>query len=117
MVRVLVVNDDPDLLMMVKIVLESAGFEVEIASEGRAVEATMHRFDPEILVLDWVLEDTTGGEVLTHLDGCAAGRPRVLVISALDRVAPLAKILGAEAFLRKPFTAEELIEAVKSVGA
>ena len=46
----------------------------------------------------------------------ARGRRRdvpVLVISALDRVATLSRILGAEGFLRKPFTAEELIDAVQ----
>jgi DNA-binding response OmpR family regulator len=117
MTRVLVVNDDPDLLMMCQIVLESARFTVEIAHEGGAVEATVKRFAPDVIVLDWVLDTMTGGDVITRLDAEPTPRPPVLVISALDRVATLATILGAEGFLRKPFTAEELIDAVGRVKA
>jgi DNA-binding response OmpR family regulator len=112
MTRVLVVDDDPDLVMMCQIVLESAQFRVEVALEGAGVEAIVRRFAPEVIVLDWVLEGITGGDVLTRLDAEPGPRPPVLVISALDRVGKLSAILGAEGFLRKPFTAEELIEAV-----
>ena len=112
MTRVLVVNDDPDLLMVCEIVLESAQFQVEVALEGAAVEEIVRRFAPDVIVLDWVLEGITGGDVLTRLDAEPTPRPPVLVISALDRVARLSAILGAEGFLRKPFTAEELIAAV-----
>jgi DNA-binding response OmpR family regulator len=117
MTRVLVVNDDPDLLMMCQIVLESAKYEVEIALEGGAVDETVRRFAPDVIVLDWVLENTTGGDVITRLDGGPTARPPVLVISALGRVATLSKILGAEGFLRKPFTADELIDAVERAKA
>ncbi len=112
MARVLAVNDDSDLLMMCQIVLESAGYQVETVMEGGAVLDVVKRFEPDLIVLDWVLEDLTGGDVLTLLNASPNGRCPVLVISALDRVATLAKILGAEGFLRKPFTAEELIEGV-----
>jgi DNA-binding response OmpR family regulator len=113
MTRVLVVNDDVDLLMMCQIVLESAWFNVEVALEGNEVEGIVKRFAPDVIVLDWVLDGITGGDVLTQLDASLSRRPPVLVISALDRVATLSKILGAEGFLRKPFTAEELIDAVQ----
>jgi DNA-binding response OmpR family regulator len=117
MTRVLVVDDDPDLLMMCQIVLESAQFRVEIALEGSGVEEIVRRFAPDVIVLDWVLEGITGGDVLTRLDAAPAPRPPVLVISALDRVGKVSAILGAEGFLRKPFTAEELIDAVTSAKA
>jgi len=113
MTGVLVVNDDPDLLMMCQIVLESARFQVEVSVEGRDVEGIVKRFAPDVIVLDWVLDGLTGGDVLARLDALLPQRPPVLVISALDRVATLSRILGAEGFLRKPFTAEELIDAVQ----
>src|SRR5690349_1209475 len=115
MTRVLVVNDDPDLLTMCQIVLESAQFRVEVALEGAGVREIVQRFAPDVIVLDWVLEGITGGDVLTRLDAEHTPRPPVLVISALDRVGKLSRILGAEGFLRKPFTAEELIDAVTRV--
>jgi len=117
MARVLAVNDDPDLLMMCQIVLESAGHQVETVMEGGAVLDVVKRFEPDFILLDWVLEDITGGDVLALLNASVDGRCPVLVISALDRVATLSRILGAEGFLRKPFTAEELIEAVEKLDA
>ncbi len=112
MARVLAVNDDPDLLMMCQIVLESAGHQVETVMEGGGVLDVVERFEPDLIVLDWILDDLTGGDVLTLLNARPSGRCPVLVISALDRVATLSKLLGAEGFLRKPFTAEELIQAL-----
>jgi twitching motility two-component system response regulator PilH len=113
MIRVLVVNDDPDLVMMCQIVLESAQFQVETSVEGHDVIPIVERFAPDVIVLDWVLDGLTGGDVLTRLDALLPRRPPVLVISALDRVATLSRVLGAEGFLRKPFTADELIDAVR----
>jgi DNA-binding response OmpR family regulator len=113
MIRVLVVNDDVDLVMMCQIVLESEHFQVETSVEGREVPTIVERFAPDVIVLDWVLEGLTGGDVLTRLDALLPRRPPVLVISALDRVGTLSRVLGAEGFLRKPFTADELIAAVR----
>jgi DNA-binding response OmpR family regulator len=113
MTRVLVVNDDADLVMMCRIVLESAQFQVETSVEAGEVDRIVQRFAPHVIVLDWVLDGLTGGDVLAGLDARIPRRPPVLVISALDRVSTLSGILGAEGFLRKPFTAEELIDAVE----
>lgn len=113
MTRVLVVNDDPDLVLMCQIVLESAKFQVETTVEAREVDRIVERFAPHVIVLDWVLDGLTGGDVLARLDERGPPRPPVLVISALDRVSALSRVLGAEGFLRKPFTADELIDAVQ----
>jgi DNA-binding response OmpR family regulator len=113
MTRVLVINDDPDLVLMCQIVLESAKFQVETSTEASEVDRLVERFAPQVIVLDWVLDGVSGGDVITRLDDRGPPRPPVLVISALDRVSTLSRMLGAEGFLRKPFTADELIDAVE----
>jgi DNA-binding response OmpR family regulator len=113
MTRVLVIDDDPDLVTMCQIVLESATFQVETSTEASEVDRIVERFAPHVIVLDWVLDGVSGGDVITRLDDRGLPRPPVLVISALDRVSALSRMLGAEGFLRKPFTADELIDAVE----
>lgn len=65
--RVLVVDDEPDLVELVRFHLSQAGFEVETARDGRAGLAAIRRRRPSLVVLDWMLPDLPGTEVCRAL--------------------------------------------------
>ena len=89
--RVLVVDDEPDLLELVRFQLEQAGFEVETAAEGRIGLEAIRRRRPSLVVLDWMLPDQPGTEVCRQLRADPALRDLpVLLLTAkaeeIDRV-------------------------------
>jgi two-component system OmpR family response regulator len=113
--RIFVINDNAALVALCEMALESRGHEVETTIDATAVSAAVTRFQPDAIVLDWVLHDRTGGQVLQELHATFHSPPPVLVMSSLDQVEPEAIRCGAQAFLRKPFTDEALVAAVEAL--
>jgi DNA-binding response OmpR family regulator len=113
--KILIVEDEPDLAWLERFNLESEGFEVEVALEGRAALEALDRFRPDVLVLDVMLPRVNGWSVLARAGQLPPeGRPRVILVSALPGVAEQARQEGLDAlFLAKPFEMEELIRAVE----
>jgi two-component system OmpR family response regulator len=113
--RIYVINDNAALVALCEMALESRGHEVETTIDATAVGAAVARFQPDAIVLDWMLHDRTGGQVLQELQATFHSPPPVLVMSSLDLVEPEAMRRGARAFLRKPFTDEALVAAVEAL--
>ena len=67
MARILLVNDEADLVEITKMVLEDAGHRVTALTEGRKAVETAFRICPDILILDWNLDGITAEEVLRQL--------------------------------------------------
>ena len=115
--RVLVVDDEPDIVYMVKVILRSAGFEVTAASGVDDAIAELSREDPDIVLLDLRLADGEGWEVLAHLkqDGRAARIP-VIVLSANGSPMTTERAIreGARGYITKPFVASSLLETVRT---
>jgi two-component system phosphate regulon response regulator PhoB len=116
MARILLVNDEPDLMDVCKMALEIAGHTVvTLIDASEALELAI-RFQPELIGLDWVMPEMSGEDVLLQLRATPETRSiPVLVISALEGLEPEARRLGAVGFLPKPFRAEELNRAVNNV--
>ena len=114
MTRILVVDDDPQLLRALRINLAARGYEVHTAHDGHtALRAAAHHC-PDIIVLDLGLPDLDGIEVLAGLQGwCAAS---VIVLSArtdaADKVAALDT--GADDYVTKPFGMEEFLARIRA---
>jgi two-component system OmpR family response regulator len=115
--RILIVDDEPDLLELVRFNLSQAGFEVETAQGGLEGLEKAHRRRPDLLVLDLMLPDLPGTEVCRRLrnDPELAGLP-ILMLTArseeIDRVVGLE--LGADDYVTKPFSPRELVARVKA---
>jgi two-component system OmpR family response regulator len=114
--RVLVVDDEPPICEFVALGLRHEGFEVEIATTARAALGRMHEFRPDLVVLDVMLPDLDGFEVLRRLR--EAGEPAgVIFLTACadptDRVAGLR--LGGDDYLGKPFSLDELVARARAV--
>ena len=113
--RVLLAEDEPNIVESLSFLLERAGFEVSVASDGRRALGAALENPPDVLVLDVMLPELDGYEVLRQLraDGRAAALP-VLMLTAKgqreDRETALA--CGADMFMTKPFANAEITAAV-----
>jgi len=109
MAQVLLVEDEMELARVVTRELETAGYHVEHAGDGRAALDAFARARPDLVILDWMLPGLDGLEVLRRIRS-ESGVP-VLMLTArgeeVDRVVGLE--VGADDYLTKPFSMRELI--------
>jgi CheY-like chemotaxis protein len=116
--RVLVVDDEPDVLLLCRLNLQQLGHEVLEASEGTSALKLARERRPDVIVLDLMLPGMTGYEVLETLkrDPETSNIP-VLVLTAKSLRADRERShgLGASSFLTKPFLPSELCELVESL--
>ncbi len=109
-VRVLVVDDEPDLADVLTTVLRGEGWDVVDANDGEEALSAAREFQPDAVLLDIMLPDISGIEVLRRL---RTESPRVLVLfltamdAAEDRMTSMAA--GADGYMTKPFSIEELL--------
>jgi CheY-like chemotaxis protein len=117
---VLCADDDRDILALLALRLERAGFRVAQAVDGEQALALARDLLPDVLVLDVMMPRMTGTEVVTALraDPATAGL-RVVLLSARAQEADVERGLGAgaDAYLAKPFQAPELIDLVGRLAA
>lgn len=113
--RVLIVEDEADLAWVEQFNLETAGFEVKVALEGRAAIEQLESFAPHIVVLDLMLPLVDGWSVLARAQELPPDRrPKVIVVSAIAgaRDQARAEYLGVGSYLPKPFDIDELVRLV-----
>lgn len=116
MAKILIINDEADLVDIVAIVLQDAGHETKASTEGRKGADMARRYCPEVILLDWKLRETDGGRVLSRLRADEVTRSiPVIMMSASQDGRRLAEQAGADAFLPKPFGADGLLEAVTGI--
>jgi len=118
MERVLIVDDDPDILHLVSYNLKQAGFEAITADTGRKALETIQRRPPDLVILDLMLPDVDGMEVCRVLRGHESSRliPIIMLTARgeeIDRVVGFE--LGADDYVMKPFSPRELVLRVKSI--
>ena len=114
--RVLVVDDEDAITDLVSTALRYTGFDVAVASTGRAAIATAATFRPELIVLDIMLPDLDGFEVTRRLRGDGVRVPVVFLTArdaTEDKVTGLT--IGGDDYVTKPFSLEELVARVRAV--
>jgi two-component system OmpR family response regulator len=114
--RLLVVDDEPNILELLSASLRFAGFDVATATNGTDALAVARSFQPDLLVLDVMMPGMDGFEVVRQLRGDGAHTP-VLFLTARDatddKVTGLT--LGGDDYVTKPFSLEEVIARVRTV--
>jgi DNA-binding response OmpR family regulator len=112
---VLIADDDADILLLVRAVLERSGHEVVGASDGAEALASVRARKPDLVVLDIAMPEVDGLEVLRRLraDPTTSELP-VVLLSARAQEADVVRgfAIGASAYLKKPFSPRELSEHV-----
>jgi len=117
--RVLVVDDDPAIRRAILAAVRSEGYAVMEAGTGHeALEQAARRL-PDLIILDVMLPDLSGLDVLDALDGDADMRtiPVILCTASSDHVRPASKRLETRLgmVLRKPFDLDDLLDAVNAL--
>jgi two-component system phosphate regulon response regulator PhoB len=116
--RVLVVDDEPDIVALVAYHLAKAGYRVSTAASGAEALSAAREEHPSLIVLDLMLPEMSGFEVLEQLRASEATRDvAVLMLTARreepDRIRGLS--LGADDYLTKPFSPQELVLRVAAI--
>ena len=114
--RILLIEDDSATAQSVLLMLKAVGLEVDTASFGQQGVERAKTDDYDLILLDLILPDMSGFQVLRALRGDHIRTP-VLVLSSLDGVHDKAKALGfgADDYLTKPFHKDELIARIHAV--
>ncbi len=115
MSRILLVEDDPDIVRVVGTYLENEGYVVQVASSGlRGLEAALNE-PPNLIILDWLLPNLSGLEILKKLR--QEQQTPVIMLTAKDEEEDKLKIFeaGADDYVPKPFSPRELVARVKAV--
>src|SRR5262249_18821247 len=109
---ILIVEDDPEVRRFLVEFLEEEGFEVGQASDGADAIAKVQAQLPRILVLDMMLPDMTGRDVVEQL-ALANLQPPILVVTANGRAKESAAEVGAFGYLSKPFELEAFLAQIE----
>ena len=116
--RILVVDDEPNIIISVQVLMSREGFDVSIARDGDEALDAIRSQRPDLVVLDVMMPKRNGFEV------CEAVRAdpdlaavRILMLTAKGREADFDKgmKLGADAYLAKPFSTRELVQKVREL--
>lgn len=113
MARILLANDDADLLTLCQSLLEDEGHTVESVVNGRRMLERAQTWRPDLVLLDWVMPEIDGGTATRILRSqpATASIP-ILMMSGSSEGDTEAHDAGADAFLRKPFRASDLVRNV-----
>jgi two-component system OmpR family response regulator len=114
--RLLLVDDEENFRTMLEAALEHHEFEVSSAANGREALAAAEASSPDLVLLDVMLPDLDGFDVLARLRSAGHHAP-VLFISALDEISGKVRgfELGADDYLVKPFSLEELVARARAI--
>ena len=116
MPRVLIVDDEPDVLLLLRIELEAEGYETLLAADGETAIRRIVEEKPDIVLLDVMMPVIDGWGVLQRLAENGSGT-RVIVLSAKANDSDVARALelGAHEYVTKPFDAAALLLTVAHV--
>jgi len=114
--RILIADDEPNIVISLEFLLRRAGFEVSVARTGEDALAQAAQVRPDLILLDVMLPLKSGFDVCRMLRGDhALGQVRIVMLTARGRESEVAKglALGADAYMTKPFATRELLDCVQ----
>jgi two-component system alkaline phosphatase synthesis response regulator PhoP len=118
MSRILVVDDDHDILRLVKAYLENAGFVVLYAFDGETALHILRRDTPDLLVLDLMLPDRDGWDLtrLIRADSTLADIPIIMLTARVEDIDKIVGLeIGADDYITKPFNPREVVARVRAL--
>lgn len=113
--RILVLDDDPGILQALDLSLTYCGFQVRPMLSGDNVFRMIDDFEPNLIIIDYLLSGKTGGEICQDLknDPSKKNIP-VIMLSAYPEAAQKNSEYGCDAFMSKPFDLNVLVTEIKS---
>jgi DNA-binding response OmpR family regulator len=113
--KVLLVDDDPEIIDAIRYALESKGYQIFIARDGNQGLAMAEREDPDLVILDMMMPKRSGFLVLEKLRRTRPVPVRVIMVTANEgsRHKAYAEMLGVDDYIRKPFAMDRLMDSVE----
>jgi len=113
--RILLVDDDAEIIESLRLALEANGYSVLVARDGNQGLALSERENPDLVILDMMMPKRSGFLVLEKMRRTRDTPMRVIMITANEgtRHKAYAEMLGVDDYLRKPFPMDRLIESVQ----
>lgn len=113
-IKILVVDDEPNILQFLELGLQNEGFEVQCAGDGIAALTHLKQFQPQVVILDVMMPGMDGFEVCRMLK--KSENVAVIMLTARDEVDDRVKglNLGADDYMVKPFSFEELLARINA---
>ena len=116
--RILIVDDEPNIVISLEYLLKKEGFQIAVATDGEAALQLASAFLPDLVLLDVMMPKKSGFEVCQALrTDPALAAVKVIMLTAKGRETEVAKgmALGADAYVTKPFSTKELVLQIKSL--
>jgi DNA-binding response OmpR family regulator len=116
--KILIVDDEPNIVISLEFLMQKEGFEVAVAVDGEEALAKVASFNPDLLLLDVMMPKKSGFEVCETLRANPAyGGLLIVMLTAKGRDTEVAKglAIGADAYVTKPFSTKDLVVRVKTM--
>lgn len=119
MQKILIIDDEPHILLMLKKMLERAGYEIDIASNGNEGLELFKSKPADLVITDIIMPDKEGLETIREMKRLQS-ELRIIAMSgggkiSADNYLETAKIFGASKVLEKPFTQQQMVSSVRSL--
>lgn len=118
MPKILVVDDEPNILLSLEFLMKHAGFEVRTATDGDAALAAVATEVPDLILLDVMMPRRDGYEVCQAVrENPACARVKIIMLTAKGRETEVTKglALGANAYITKPFSTKDLVAQIRAL--
>jgi len=116
--KVLIADDEPNIVMSLEFLMQRAGYQVQVASNGEEALRFATELPPDLMLLDVMLPRMSGFEVCQKVrDNPACGAVKIIMLTAKGRDTEMAKglAMGADAYVTKPFSTKDLLAQVKQI--
>ncbi len=112
--RVLIIEDEPNIIESLRFLLEREGLEVEEQSDGAKAMDSVSRLSPDLVILDVMLPNRSGFDILQDLNAQPGHRPKVMVLTAKGQAKDrdTAEAIGVDHFMTKPFSNNEIVATI-----
>jgi len=117
--KILIIDDEPHILLMLKKMLERAGYEIDMASNGNEGLELFRKSPTDLVITDIIMPEKEGLETIREMRRM---RPELKIIAmsgggkvSADNYLEIAKIFGASRVMSKPFTHKEMVATVKDL--
>lgn len=112
--KVLIVDDEPNIVVSLQFLMKKAGFETSIARDGDEALLEVERFRPDLMLLDVMMPHRDGYQVCQQLRSDGWTDLKIVMLTAKGRESEVTKglALGADAYVTKPFSTSGLVDTV-----
>jgi DNA-binding response OmpR family regulator len=116
--KILVVDDDPYILMSLEFLMKKNGYEVMVARNGTEALEILNTAIPDVVLLDIMMPDVNGYDICAHIkNSTTLKNSKVIFMSAKTKDSDIKKgyKVGASLYIKKPFSTRELVKDIKAL--